>query len=823
VFISPPVKKYYGFCFYTTFSLFSQVLVTISSKYQSQAAAVAIITLDMHPVTYKATRAMTSSNGALGVTRFAGSAVFSDHDKNGNKVFEDSRNNLECPVPVIVADHDLVFLGIHSNNPFELIVSGNDGCVLDMKERFAAFLLEQPETIIELALDEKRSLSEESPPLTVKNCADVVQYLVVLDDATNKDSFRSGAQRIPNDFSMFTNVTSFLCQDVDAVNLRKLIHSGFNGYLAIAPSCSRTDNNTLFAELSTLDASSGSNVTVAADAPNFYRLARFPCVGIPSDTDCAVDNVCRVQHQIPFALFHQAVPPSMVHALVAFGATLVISYLCKRKRMKSKGLVESPWKKVPGGRRFFGNLPRESSSFQETVDHWASLYGQDGIFEANLAGKKYFFLCNEEKASIIFSKRPFQVTKSKRLSNAMNSLQLCGLFTAEGEDWKRERRFVGPALNHKNVKNYLPSVKLVTSRLLEKWEHYSETGGRAIAINDDMYSVAMDIVSLVSFSQDLNSLHTSTNLIQTMVKYVEITWKRALSPIPYWDIPIIGQYLDGEIKKVNEHCLHAIAELEKSTKAVGGNESEKVKKSQSFLAKMLVLNKKAEAPLITERMIGNMLTLVIAGYETTAVTLCSSMYAIAEDQTGLQEELAQEAMLIESIEDADLETFVTGLPRLRSFMYEVLRLKGAIQSGSFLSTVPIEIDGTVLPAESRFVVLWKYISTLENSAAGKSAPRGPRDAPLSKFCGRRWLTGSPALPSAIKPTFKNGFRPFGEGARVCPGRELAETEILVILSSIFRKFEISLESGHPPLKLVTQLAQAPGCDIKLVFKPRMAL
>jgi hypothetical protein len=51
--------------------------------------------------------------------------------------------------------------------------------------------------------------------------------------------------------------------------------------------------------------------------------------------------------------------PSMVHALVAFGATLVISYLRKRKRMKSKGLVESPRKKVPGGRRFFGNLPRE--------------------------------------------------------------------------------------------------------------------------------------------------------------------------------------------------------------------------------------------------------------------------------------------------------------------------------------------------------------------------------------------------------------------------------------------------------------------------------
>jgi hypothetical protein len=37
-------------------------------------------------------------------------------------------------------------------------------------------------------------------------------------------------------------------------------------------------------------------------------------------------------------------------------------------------------------------------------------------------------------------------------------------------------------------------------------------------------------------------------------------------------------------------------------------------------------------------------------------------------------------MMIESIEDADLETFVTGLPRLKTFMYEILRLKGAIRA-----------------------------------------------------------------------------------------------------------------------------------------------
>ena len=103
---------------------------------------------------------------------------------------------------------------------------------------------------------------------------------------------------------------------------------------------------------------------------------------------------------------------------------------------------------------------------------------------------------------------------------------------------------------------------------------------------------------LRSYLKSLPKYHSDQRLNEST------TGKRALRPITYWDIPIIGQYLDGAkgtVKKVNEHCLHAIEELEKSAKAVCGNESEKAKKSQSFLAKMFVLNTVSEATLITER------------------------------------------------------------------------------------------------------------------------------------------------------------------------------------------------------------------------------
>ena len=56
--------------------------------------------------------------------------------------------------------------------------------------------------------------------------------------------------------------------------------------------------------------------------------------------------------------------------------------------------------------------------------------------------------------------------------------------------------------------------------------------------------------------------------------------------------------------------------------------------------------------------------------------------------------------------------------------------------------------------------------------------------------------------------------------RVCPGRELAEIEILVVLGSILRKFEIELEPNHAPMKLVTRFTESPNVDIRLILKPR---
>jgi len=499
-------------------------------------------------------------------------------------------------------------------------------------------------------------------------------------------------------------------------------------------------------------------------------------------------------------------------------------------RRKSK--VQTPWPKVPGGRFFYGNLPEDLNFLFETIEDWASKYGKDGIFEATMVGKQFFFLCNEEKASIVERMRPFQVVKRKKVTRAIDSLGGKGLFSAEGEDWKKERRLVAPALNHKNMRDYLASVKLVTSRLIEKWRSHYDAGTHVIAVNEDIMSSALDVISLVGFAHDLNSLHTANESADLVNAFMSKIFGRVFAPVPFWNIPIIGQYLDGAgwiYNKLRNHFLQVIGEFEAraASSAIASSDtasSDKDRLSKSFLGKVLTFNKKDKDPLSTDRMIGNILTLFAAGSETTGISSISATYLLAADTTGLQDELAKEAMDIGRIEDATLEMLTQGMPRMRSFIYEAIRTYGAINSSSLTNVVPVNIEGTVIPPGSNFIVCYRYINTLDPADGGHPfAVRGPRDVSLKEFCSRRYLSGPADSPSCFKPSFKNGFRPFGEGVRVCPGRELAEVEMVFFFTSILREFEISLEPGHSPLRLVTKFTQSPDSDIRIVLKPRRGL
>ena len=500
---------------------------------------------------------------------------------------------------------------------------------------------------------------------------------------------------------------------------------------------------------------------------------------------------------------------------------LLLSSLRRRKRDKGR-----PWPVVPGALPIIGNPIGPVENLVAQIEEWCRLYGNSGLFELSLFGKRYICVCNDEMALRIESQRPYKVARTRMVNAAVKSIGADGVFTAEGHVWKKDRRLVGPSLNRKNVRDYLSSVKLVSSRLVKKFESMCEHSRRAVNldsvcvnIGNHILASTVDIISLVAFDKDVDCVSNGRSEMGEDLKRAFLgSQTRILSPFPFWKIPVIGQYLDGS--------GWAIKRLEKefSRLAREGENSQDISEAKTFLAKIISYNKGASGDNVMshKRLTGNLMTMFAAGSETTHVTMCSALHTIAIDKTGLQEELAAEALAMGDLEAAGLDEITDSLLRLRSLVYETLRIRGPTPFLGVENTEPLElVPGTVLPPHTNFFVPWRYISTLDNADPSRLTPLGPNNTPRADFDARRWLTEAPDKGLVVnRPSHKTGFRPFGEGMRVCPGRELAEVEILVVLSSILRKFEIELMPNHAPMKLVTRFTESPNVDIFLVLKPR---
>ena len=232
-------------------------------------------------------------------------------------------------------------------------------------------------------------------------------------------------------------------------------------------------------------------------------------------------------------------------SLLLLAGTIFVE-LNKKKKNKTKQPNKNPsWPKVPNV--FIGIKLGSKANIADILEGWARQYGQQGVFETRLLFQRFYVICSEKAISQLEQKRPYVITRRKNLVSAFNSIGANGLFSAEGDTWKKDRRIVAPSLNHKNVEKHVSKIQLVAGRLVEKWSKIIDQDPDVqIAINDDVILSAVDVISLVAFAKDLNTItRGGGELSSVLAKLFEIMMIRTVMPIKYYKIPFIGQHLDG--------------------------------------------------------------------------------------------------------------------------------------------------------------------------------------------------------------------------------------------------------------------------------------
>lgn len=446
---------------------------------------------------------------------------------------------------------------------------------------------------------------------------------------------------------------------------------------------------------------------------------------------------------------------------------------------------------APPGWPIVGNaLQLQKGQVHQNMEALCDVYGP--YFRVKFGGRTMLAVADHEAIAKILRARPHDFRRSSRLAEAAHSMGLnLGLFMAEGEHWHNQRRMVMASFAPQRIRSYFPSMLNVTSRLQGRWQKAAKEGA-AIDLQADLMRYTIDTITGLAFGHNVNTLQADGDVIQQHLDQIfPALFKRILAVVPYWKL----------IKLPSDRRLeHSVAEV---NKAIDGFIAQARARLQQDPARHAAPPNLLEAFIVAAESEGsdvsdadvkdNVLTMLLAGEDTTANTLAWLIYLLKQNPATLTRAIEE----VHAIAPGGLADFtperMAAMDYLDACANEAMRLKPV---APFMVSEALR-DTTVADiAVPKGTLLWNVMR--HASLSEQNLPE-----PLA-FKPERWLSDhSPA---------KHVSMPFGSGPRICPGRYLALLEIKMAMAMLLSHFDIASVDTPDGLEARELLAFTMGPD-----------
>jgi cytochrome P450 len=286
----------------------------------------------------------------------------------------------------------------------------------------------------------------------------------------------------------------------------------------------------------------------------------------------------------------------------------------------------------------------------------------------------------------------------------------------------------------------------------------------------------VDVIAGLAFGVDCNTIESAGETIQMHLNHVFPMLNRRLSaPFAYWRwlrLPA-DRALDRHLAVVHREVAALIA---RARERLAHNPS--LKAAPENLLEAMLIEREAPGTSLNDReLAGNVLTMLLAGEDTTANTLAWLIY-LASSRADVMRRLGDEAQnVLGTARFAERLELVSALNFTAATAHETMRLKPVAPIILLQASEPKVIGDVAIPSGTVVAALMRRGSLDERYF----------ERPLS-FEPERWLgTQGTATP----PTSRERISmPFGLGPRICPGRNLALLEISMVTSMLARNFDV---------------------------------
>ncbi|HEY1251102.1 MAG TPA: cytochrome P450 [Thermoanaerobaculia bacterium] len=444
-------------------------------------------------------------------------------------------------------------------------------------------------------------------------------------------------------------------------------------------------------------------------------------------------------------------------------------------------------RRPPGPRRefFFGNLRPFAADILGYLTFCVREFGD--TVSLRLPGRDVLVLNRPEDIESVLLTQRSNFIKHSFFWRHVTAIFGNGLLTSEGDFWLRQRRLAAPAFHPDRIAAYGEVMTAYTDRLVEGW-----ADGERRDVHKDMMRVTMEIVSKTLFDveveEDVDAIGRSFDMVIREIA------KRFRRPVKIADwIPVPG----------NLRYRRGVALLDRLVARVLAERRARPGDRGDLLSMLMAARDDDGKPMSDRQLRDELITLFLAGHETTAIALSWTLFLLARHPE-VEERLYRE--IGETL--AGRLPKAADLPRLRfaeAVVRESLRLyPPAYVIGREALADCVIGDYDVAPGTTIYFAPWVL-------------HRDPRHFPDPEaFRPERWLDGSTArLP-------KYAYIPFGGGPRICIGERFAMMEGVLVLVTLLRRFRLEMD-GPDPVPFPSITLRPEGGPMMKVFSRRSSV
>jgi cytochrome P450 len=447
-------------------------------------------------------------------------------------------------------------------------------------------------------------------------------------------------------------------------------------------------------------------------------------------------------------------------------------------------------------------LQLKPSRVHRDVERWCRRYGP--LFRMRLGRSTVLVVAGHEEVAAILRDRPDGFRRPKvtaDLSLEMGGVP--GLFMVEGADWRNQRRMVVQGFAPAAIKAYFPALVKVALRLQRRWDA-AAGAARPVDLADDLKRYTVDIIAGLAFGTEVDTIDSGEDVIQRHLDVVlPALARRSLSLLPYWRY--VRLPADRRLERSAAALTAAVADLVGRARQRLRDEPARRERPPNLLEAMLCAADQPGSGVDDRAVGGNVLTMLLAGEDTTANAISWMLYLLWRHPRALRRAQDEVRRLAPDPAAFSVEQ-MDALDYLGACASEAMRLKPVAPYMPLEALRDSVVGDVAVPAGSYVWCVLRHDSVDDAHVPNAAA-----------FAPERWLAPEDGDGAA------GGFDrrvalPFGAGLRTCPGRYLALLEMKVAMAMLLARFEllgVDTPDGGEARELMAFVMSPAGLSMRL--------